>query len=233
MCGTSEFLRQSCWGKSGSKTLVSTPSNFKVCELESLIRGQEKNLSIKESALLNRFLFFSFLSKSIFYVEFCSAQVLGSSGFVIAWVIKFLLLLSREAGTRTNCSISSQLVDDGTSTYFYELYIFFQMPEHPFCDSKWFFFQKSNLISFCNFVTWCLFVLCKFLLRRFYIHSQRNMIISSGQDWRKRLLHLWENHWINWRVYKVCVFSVQKFRLFQPVRDIQLWRNCSGVFTTT
>ena len=48
---------------------ISTPS-IKVCEFESLIRGQDKILSTIESALENNFLLISFLSESIWYVGF-------------------------------------------------------------------------------------------------------------------------------------------------------------------
>ena len=39
---------------------VCTPSNIKVCEFESLIRGQDKFLSNTECALANSFLFVLF-----------------------------------------------------------------------------------------------------------------------------------------------------------------------------
>ena len=80
-------------------------------------------------------------------------------------------------------------------------------------------FRDSSRTSLWNFATWCFFMLCRFPLSRFIMHSQRNRINSFGQDWRKRLLHLWENDWNTWRVEKFFVFIVQKFWLFQPVRD--------------
>ena len=43
------------------------------------------------------------------------------------------------------------------------------------------------------------------------MHSQRNRINSFGQDFRKRLLHLWENDWNTCRVESFCVFIVQNF----------------------
>ena len=74
---------------------------------------------------------------------------------------------------------------------------------------------------------------CRFPLSRFTMNSQRNRIKSFGQDWRKRLLHLWENDWNTWRVERFCVLIVQTFWLFQPVRDIKFWGNGSGVCTRT
>ena len=58
MSGTSALLRRSCLAKSDSKTPVSRPSIIKVCGFDGLVRGQDKNLSTKESALANSFLFF-------------------------------------------------------------------------------------------------------------------------------------------------------------------------------
>ena len=62
MSGTSAFLRRKCRVKSEINTPVSTPSKIIVCEFESLIRGHDKILSTKESALQNNFLFTSFLA---------------------------------------------------------------------------------------------------------------------------------------------------------------------------
>ena len=76
-------------------------------------------------------------------------------------------------------------------------------------------------------------MLCRFPLRRDTIPSQRNLMNSLVQDWRKRLLHLWEIDWNSWRVQKTCAFIVQKFRLFQSVRKKKLWGNGSGVCTKT
>ena len=55
MSGTSAFSGRSCGAKSDSKTPVSTPSDIKICEFESLKRGQDKALPYKESALANNF----------------------------------------------------------------------------------------------------------------------------------------------------------------------------------
>ena len=71
MSGKSAFLRRSYAEISDRKIPVSTPSKIKVCDFESLIRGQDKILSAKESSLENNFLFISFLSESICYVGFC------------------------------------------------------------------------------------------------------------------------------------------------------------------
>ena len=92
---------------------------MKVCEFESLIPGEDKILSTKESALEINFLFISFLSESIWYVGFYEGRHFGSSCFVTDWVIK--LLFYTEAGTRTNWSITRQMVNDGRSNNFNEL----------------------------------------------------------------------------------------------------------------
>ena len=117
--GTSAFLRRNCWANSDWKIPVSTPSKNKVCEFESLIRGRDKILSTNESALEKNFLFISFLSESTWYVGFCESWYFGNSWFVTDWAIK--LLWYKEAGTRTNCSKSREMVNDGRSNNFNEL----------------------------------------------------------------------------------------------------------------
>ena len=88
-------------------------------------------------------------------------------------------------------------------------------------------FRDNSRTSLWNFATWCLFRLCRFCLSRFIMHSQRNRINPFGQDWRKSLLHLWENDWDTWRVEKFCVFIVQSFWLFQPGYKIfREWIRC-------
>ena len=61
------------------KTSVSTPSKNKVFEFESLIRGEDKILSNKESALENNFLFISFVSESIGTWDFVQVDTLEVS----------------------------------------------------------------------------------------------------------------------------------------------------------
>ena len=109
--GTSVFVQRSCWANFDCNVAASTHSN-EICEFESLIRRQDKNLPTKESALANSFLFDSFLSETIWYVEICSTWYFGSSCFVTVWLFK-LFLLSTEPGTRKNCSISGQTDNDG------------------------------------------------------------------------------------------------------------------------
>ena len=59
---TFAFLRRSCWAKTCSKIAVCRSSNFKVRELESLIRGQDttKNCLIKKLLWLTTFVCFLF-----------------------------------------------------------------------------------------------------------------------------------------------------------------------------
>ena len=85
-------------------------------------------------------------------------------------------------------------------------------------------FRGNSQTSLRNFTTRCLFMFCRFPLSIFIMHSQRNRLNSFGQDWRRRLLHLWENDWNTWRVESFCVFIVQIFWLFQSVRDKKILR---------
>ena len=109
----SAFLQLICWAKSNKEFPVSTPYKINVRDFESLIRGQDKILSTKDSALENQILFISFLSESTWHVGFCEGWYFGSLCFVTEWVIK--LLLYTEAETSTNYSISRQMVNDGRS----------------------------------------------------------------------------------------------------------------------
>ena len=68
MSGTSAFFRRKCRVKSENKTPVSTLSKIYVCEFESLMREQDKILSISVSALPNSFLLMSLCRESIWYV---------------------------------------------------------------------------------------------------------------------------------------------------------------------
>ena len=94
----SASLRRSYWAKSDRKIPVSTPSKIKLCEFESLIRGQDKTLSTKVSAFENNFLFIPFLSQSIWYVRFCEGWYYENSCFVIDWVIKLCCTQKQERG---------------------------------------------------------------------------------------------------------------------------------------
>ena len=231
MSGTSPFLRRSCWAKSDNKTLVSTPPNIEVCDFESVMRGQDKVLSTKESALANSFCFSCF-SDSIWCIGFYSAQYFASSCFVTAGVFKFSLLLNTDAGTRTNCSVSSQNVNDKRVIALMSCMTFSRSRKSLFCF-KVIRFPDNIRTSLWNLATWCLFMVCSFLLRRFIIHSQRNLINSFQRNWRKRLLLSWENDWNTWRVERFCVFIVQEVWLFQFSRVKTLWGNGSFVCTIT
>ena len=92
-------------------TPVSTPSKIIVCEVEGLMREQDKILYVRGSALPNSFLLMSLFRESIWYVAVCSALYFGSSCFVTDCAVT--LVLYTEAGTRTNCSISGQMINDG------------------------------------------------------------------------------------------------------------------------
>ena len=111
MSGTSAFFRRKFRVKSEIKTPISTPSKSIVCEIESLIREQDKILSIRGSAFPDNFLLLSLFRESIWYVGGCSALYFGSSCFVTNCVVTFFLYT--EAETRTNCSISRKMKTDG------------------------------------------------------------------------------------------------------------------------
>ena len=111
MSGTSAFFRRKCRVMSEIKTPVSIPSEMIYCEIESLMRDQDKMLSIRVSALPSIFLLKSLFRESIWYVGGCSALYFESSCFGTEFVVT--LLLYTEAGTRTNCSISRQMINDG------------------------------------------------------------------------------------------------------------------------
>ena len=111
MSGTSTFFRRKFRKKSEINTPLLTPSTIFVYELESLMREQDKVLSISVFALPNSFLLLSLFRESIWYVGGCSALHFESSCFVTDCAVT--LLLYTEAGTRTNCSISRQMINDG------------------------------------------------------------------------------------------------------------------------
>ena len=166
MCGKSPFLQRSCWAKFDSKTPVCTPFNIEVCKFENLIRGQDKVFSTKVSALANSFSFISFSSESICYVGFCLVWYFGSSCFASAVVLNLwlllLLLLYTEAGTRTNCSLSKQMVIDGRSKECLLLWVvtLFRMPNCLFFASNRFFLEGAIevlivVLKFCPVMSFC------------------------------------------------------------------------------
>ena len=101
------------------------------------MREQDKILSITVSALPNSFLLMSLFRESIWYVGGCSALYFGSSCFVKDCVV--ILLLYTEAGTRTNCSISRRMLNDGRCDDCYLLQSLFLTTERFFFASKLFF----------------------------------------------------------------------------------------------
>ena len=84
-------------------------------------------------------------------------------------------------------------------------------------------FGDNNRTSLWNFTTWCLFMLSRFPLSRFIMHSPRNRINSFGQDWRQRLLHWWASHWNTWRVKILCVYR-PKFLTVSAVQECKILR---------
>ena len=164
------------------KNPVSTPSKFKVCEFESLIRGQDNNLSTKVSALANIFLFISFLSESISYVGFCKSWYLGISCFVDDWVVSKSFCTQKQDRVQTAPFQDKFLMTGGVIT-FMSCYFFF---ECLFFASNSFVLETETL-RFCHVMFF--FVLCRFPFTRFRMHSQRYGRNSSGQHWTKWHLH--------------------------------------------
>ena len=141
------------------------------------------------------------------YVGFCEGWYFESYCFVTDWVIK--LLLYTEAGTRTNWSISRQMLMAGEVLTLMSCNLLSDTRMSRLCFQVVRFRDKSRT-SFWSVTTRCLFMACKFPLGRFTMHSHRKRINSLGQDWRKWLLHLRESNWNNWRAETFCVFIVQR-----------------------
>ena len=170
------------------------------------MREHDKILFIRGSALLNSFLLMSLFRESIWYVGGCSALYFGSSCFVADCAVT--LLLYTEAGTRTNCSISGQMINDRRWCDCNSCNHFSDDRQFLLCFQVvfWAIVAKLRLETLPRDVfLW----LASFLLSRFTKHSHRNRINSFGQDWRKWLLHLRESNWNTWRVERFYVFIVQ------------------------
>ena len=60
----------------------------------------------------------SFFNVTLWYVGVCSGLYLAGSCFVT--MVGLLLLLYTKRGTRTNCSISRQMINDEGGNCFYE-----------------------------------------------------------------------------------------------------------------
>ena len=95
--------------KSDSNTPVSTPSKYIDCENDCLILA-DKTLSTKESASAKKF-----QADPIDTWDFVETDFFGSYSFGLDCVVK---LLYTEAGTKLNCSITRQKVNDGRSDVF-------------------------------------------------------------------------------------------------------------------
>ena len=163
------------------KNPVSKPSKIKVCEIESLIRGQDKILSTKESVLENNSLFISFLGESIWYVGFCEGWYFGSSCFVTDWVFEFCCTQKKERGRIA--PYQGKLLITG--------WVLTLMSCKPLSDARMSLlrfqvvrFRDNTRTSLENFATCCLFMLCRFPSSKFIMHWQRNQMKSFGQAWR-------------------------------------------------
>ena len=167
MSGTSVFLRRSCWEKSDSKTPVSTPSNIKVCEIESLIRGQDKILSAKECALANKFLLclFPFKETEFGTWDFFQHDTLEAPTLQLPEYLNSCCCYIQKQGREQTAPYQDNWLMTGRVITF--------MSCNPFSHARRsllsfqvVFFRESNRNSFWKFDTWCLFNLCRFLLRR-------------------------------------------------------------------
>ena len=169
MSGTTAFLRRSCWAKSNRKNPVSTPSKLKFVNLRAW--NVDKTKFCQPKNLLWEIIFFtSFLSESIWYVWFSEGKYFGSSCFVTDQLIK--LLLYTEAGTRRNCSKSKHAVNDGGVITLMSCKPFSEARMSLLCFQVVRFGDKSRT-SFWYFAMRCLFMLCRFLLSRFFFNSKK------------------------------------------------------------
>ena len=155
----------------------------------------------------------SLFRESIWYLGGCSALCFGSSWFVTDCVVP--LSLYTEAGTIRNCSILRQMINDGG--------IMTVISCNNFSDDRTFLLQfqvvlpsNINQILSWNFITWCLFLVCKFPLSRFTMRLHRKWTNSFGRDWRKWRLHLRESDWNTWRVE---IFSVHCPNFLNALND--------------
>ena len=215
MSGTSAFLRRSCWAKYGKGLQFPHNPIWKSAILRNWYEDQ-KNFVDWRVCFGKQFLIISLLSESIWYMGFRSTWYFGSSFFVTAWVFKFCCCTQKHEREQTAIHQEKWIMTGGVTTFTHCRFLSDARPS-LLCFQV-ILFRRSNRSLFWKVVTWYLFLLCRFLLRRFTMHSQRNRINSFGHDWKRRLFHLWENDCKIWRTEKFCVFFVQKCWLFQPIR---------------
>ena len=111
------------------------------------------------------------------YVGFCSTWYLKSSYFATNWTFK-LLLLYADAGTRTNCSISMQVVYGGKNN---DTFVICTPLSDTIFGLRNFLSRDGVSASFSCFVTWCRFMVCTFLWSRFTMFPQTSLTKIFGQ----------------------------------------------------
>ena len=93
-------------------------------------------------------------------------------------------------------------------------------------------FKDISRTSLWNFTTWCLFMLYRFLLSRFIMHSQRNRINYFDNTERKLFCTYGKmNGTLGVEIF--CVFIVQIFEMLQAFIDMKIWRSGSCVCAVT
>ena len=191
MSGTSAFFRRKCRLKSEINTPVSTPSRFIVCKFESLMREQDKILSISVSALSNSFLLMSVVRESVWDVGGCSALYFGISCFVTD-IAQSHSCYTQKLGKEQTAPFQDKWLMTGGEMMAFSCNLFSDDRTFLLCFQVVLFTDNGQTSSW-NFTTWCHFMGCKFPFSRFTMHSHRNRINSFGQDWRKWFLHLRES----------------------------------------
>ena len=139
-----------------------------------------------KSAHANSFFVYLLFERSNLLRGFFSADYFGSACFVPDWVFTDCkhLLFCKKAGTRTKCSMSWQMVCDGSCNYFYELQPYSNTRTSLRCFQVILFREKKLHFVLKFFTVMSLYDLHVFW-RRFTIHPQKILINSFGQDWRK------------------------------------------------
>ena len=154
----------------------------------------------------------------------CSRKLTYVLGILFHWILwKFLLfnclglmciLLYTHAWSRTNSSISKQMVNNRNNSDFSKFQPIFWCQNVPFSLPRDSFGEKIRTSFWIFVITRSLVVLREFRLSKFTMHSQRNSRNSFLREWKKRLLHLRQNNWKTRRVDTLFVFIFQRLQKF-------------------
>ena len=177
MSRTSSFLQRNNWAQSDSKTPAYAQSKTIVFEFKSLMFGQNKTSSTKESAVANKFLFISFLNESFWYAGFCQHWYFWNSFLISDGVINICCTQNKGREQTAPCQ------DNGLLTRWLKGFM-----RREYLSVARISLLCPNFLSFWVFVRWCLFTLYKFPFSRFIMQSQRNQMNSFVQYWTETFL---------------------------------------------